>query len=110
MDEQSNSVLDSGMLPESRSEQFLMPTPFAAAGIGLLIAFALPGGMTGGQGFLLGLFIGMVLSVLMPIIAARDRPATVRCPECGAMVDCTRDSVHSRQSSDMGDGKGTSNG
>ena len=88
MTENTSSESASATLPEERSDQFLLPTPFAAAGIGLLLGVALPGGVTGGEGFVLGLFIGIALSIAMPIISARTRPAVTRCPNCGATVDC----------------------
>jgi hypothetical protein len=101
MTEKVSAEPSSATLPKERSYQYLLPTPFAAAGIGLLLAVAFPGGATGGEGFVLGLFIGIALSILMPIATARVRSMVTRCPNCGATVDCTRTSIHSSQASDI---------
>ncbi len=42
--------------------QSQIPFHIATGGIGLLIAYAIPGGLSGGQGFLIGVFVGLVVS------------------------------------------------
>jgi hypothetical protein len=56
--------------------------------VGLIIAFALPGGLTGGQGFLIG-FLGSLAIVLMLAYTSRSarttrqaEPFLVHCPYC----------------------------
>lgn len=44
-----------------------IPTPLATAGIGLFLAAIIPGGLTGGQGFVIGLFAGFAISILVPV-------------------------------------------
>ena len=55
-----------------------LPLPLATGGIGLLAAFSFPGGLTGGQGFLIGLTIGAAFLGLAAALASRavpiDRP------------------------------------
>jgi hypothetical protein len=41
--------------------QFRIPLPIATGGIGLFLAYVIPGGLTGGQGFLIGLVVGFVV-------------------------------------------------
>lgn len=42
----------------------LLPTPLATAALGLLICAAVPGGYSGGQGFVIGMLVGFVISVI----------------------------------------------
>ncbi|MBW8327607.1 MAG: prepilin peptidase [Thiobacillus sp.] len=83
-----DSTLD---LPPSKADSTLLPTPFAAAGIGLITAIAFPGGLSGGQGFLLGLAIGLVLSVVLPVYSSAKEQQSSRCPKCGATLGRYRD-------------------
>lgn len=43
------------------STQSQLPLPVVTGGIGLLLAYALPGGLTGGQGFLIGFGVGLLI-------------------------------------------------
>lgn len=71
----------------SMSESILLPTPFVTAGIGLVIAMVFPGGMTGGEGFLLGLLFGVGLVIVRVFIQIRDGShASVVCPQCSQVV------------------------
>ena len=42
----------------------LLPTPLATAALGLLFCAAVPGGYSGGQGFVIGMLVGFVISVI----------------------------------------------
>jgi len=66
--------------------------PFVAGALGLLIAYVLPGGLTGGQGFLVG-FLGALGAILIAAYAQRVRRAALssaladaRCPSCGTRL------------------------
>ena len=72
---------------------YSVPLPLALAGIGMILAYALPGGVSGGTGFLIGLGSGFgILFVAFLDYVIRSRPAhvTVSCPNCGKLlrVDC----------------------
>lgn len=45
---------------EDISAQSRMPFPFVTGGIGLLLALVSPGGLSGGQGFLIGFTVGIL--------------------------------------------------
>ncbi len=51
-----------------------LPLPLATGGIGLIAAYSLPGGLTGGQGFLIGLVIGAATLGLAALLAGRAAP------------------------------------
>lgn len=55
-----------------------LPLPLATGGIGLLVAYWFPGGLTGGHGFLIGLTIGAgilgVAALLANRVAGIDQP------------------------------------
>ena len=51
-------------LLKSSSKPHLIPLPLAAGGVGLLLALASPGGLSGGEGFLLGFVVGIAIVVL----------------------------------------------
>ncbi len=51
-----------------------LPLPLATGGIGLLAAYSLPGGLTGGQGFLIGLMIGAGVLGVAAVLASRAAP------------------------------------
>ena len=72
--------------PSSQPIEPLMPTPLVTAGIGLILSILFPGGLTGGQGFLVGLVIGLALSVLLPVLKSALNPPLERCPHCGAAL------------------------
>ncbi len=75
-----------------------IPFPLALGGIGLILTITVPGGLTGGQGFFLGLLLGAAISILPAVVAfARDMPAplsrVVGCahwPYCGVAVSLTK--------------------
>ena len=77
-------------LAPSQSTSGLLPTPFAAAGVGLLVSSVLPGGLTGGEGFLLGFVIGLALTVAIPLVSDLRLVNKVRCPNCGTEFHFTR--------------------
>lgn len=85
-----------------RSDENLLPTPFVTAGIGLLLGVTFPGGMSGGKGFIIGLFIGIGLSILVPVFTARTRHTVTHCPKCGATIDPSPETDQSQPLS-MGD-------
>jgi hypothetical protein len=51
-----------------------LPLPLATAGIGLLASFSLPGGLTGGQGFVVGLVVGAGALAVAALLARRAAP------------------------------------
>lgn len=66
-----------------------LPLPFVTGALGLLLAYVLPGGLGGGEGFLVGFAVGVALP-LLGRLATREE-ATVaeqecRCPKCGARM------------------------
>lgn len=66
------ATFESAAKPTDRSQ---MPLPIVTGGFGLLFAFVLPGGLTGGEGFVVGLLIGCALLWIASIeerLAARD--------------------------------------
>lgn len=59
-----------------------MPFPLVAAGIGLSLAYVFPGGLSGGQGFLIGfttgvLIPGIVTLYMMNAKARKDQLAKI---------------------------------
>ena len=42
-----------------------MPFPMVTGGFGLMLAYVFPGGLTGGQGFLIGFVVGILIPGLM---------------------------------------------
>lgn len=75
----------------SSSSQDQIPLPLAFAGIGLLLAITLPGGTSGGGGFLMGLAVGVLASVLRAF-SPIGRPtyvvhrAAILCPHCSKAI------------------------
>lgn len=88
------------------SDRVKLPLPLATAGIGLFLTYVLPGGLTGGQGFLYGLGIGLVIILLRALTAGSvvvksdvvevsqvtniesvSNPST--CPHCGKKIQVT---------------------
>ena len=70
-----------------------VPLPLALGGVGMLVAYALPGGLSGGAGFLIGLGIGFAIllaAFLNEVLWPPPARITVKCPKCGASlgVDC----------------------
>jgi hypothetical protein len=59
-----------------------LPLPVVTGAIGLFLAYVLPGGLSGGEGFLVGLGIGFGI---LTLAAHQAKVAQVphRCPECG---------------------------
>jgi len=51
-----------------------LPLPLATGGIGLIAAYSLPGGLTGGQGFLIGLMIGAGVLGIAALVTSRAAP------------------------------------
>lgn len=88
MHEELRRSLTPTILPDSHPVSHLLPTPFAAGGIGLILSISVPGGFTGGEGFAMGLLAGIALSLFAPAVTARSRRLVTRCPECGAAVSC----------------------
>lgn len=75
-----------GLAP-GKPDSTLLPTPFVAAGIGLIAAMAFSGGLSGGQGFLIGLAIGLILSVVVPLLSSAKEQKFSKCPHCGALLE-----------------------
>lgn len=64
-----------------------LPLPVACGGVGLILAYAVPGGLTGGRGFLVGLAVGLVLTAIRVIVSFRSAESELRaihCPSCDA--------------------------
>jgi hypothetical protein len=61
-----------------------LPFPIVMAGLGLLMAWFFPGWMTGGQGFLLGFFAGILLPGFVTLLS-RSRQAPLN-PELRAAI------------------------
>jgi hypothetical protein len=51
-----------------------LPLPLATGGIGLLVTYSLPGGLSGGHGFLIGLTIGAGILGIAALLASRVAP------------------------------------
>jgi hypothetical protein len=72
-----------------------MPLPIVTGGLGLVFAYALPGGLSGGQGFLIGLAAGLLLVAFGESYSGKKRrmrriePLNVECPHCGKQVEVT---------------------
>jgi hypothetical protein len=68
------------------ADDSLMPRPIAFGALGLLLAWALPGGITGGAGFLIGAVLGLIITRLVIPIAsersARYDIGVATCPYC----------------------------
>lgn len=60
--------------PNRSASQHRLPLPLATGGIGLLIAYSLPGGLTGGHGFLIGLTMGAGILGVAALLANRATP------------------------------------
>jgi len=78
------SQINSGK-PFSDSTQTRLPLPVATGGIGLFIAAASPGGLSGGAGFLVGFIVGLLFPALITVLSYGGRtkssdaaPATER--------------------------------
>lgn len=55
------------------SAQFQIPLPVATGGIGLILAFATSGGLSGGQGFLIGFAVGLTMLGYIALHANRPK-------------------------------------
>ncbi len=55
-----------------------MPFPFVAGGIGLLLAVLFPGGLTGGQGFLIGFIIGVSAPLVIGVVSIAAKARDIR--------------------------------
>lgn len=53
----------------SDSTRTRLPLPVATGGIGLFIAAASPGGLSGGAGFLVGFIIGLLFPALITVLS-----------------------------------------
>jgi hypothetical protein len=60
----------------SDSTRTRLPLPVATGGIGLFIAAASPGGLSGGAGFLIGFLIGLLLPALITVLSYLSRTKT----------------------------------
>lgn len=76
---------------------YQLPLPFVTGGLGLLFAFSIPGGLTGGEGFLVGLAIGVAAPFLRDwaakVNAVRAADELCRCPKCGTTLAVRLSSV-----------------
>ncbi|SRR6266566_7671457 len=73
---------------------YRIPLPLATAGVGLLLAWLSPGGLSGGIGFLIGLIIGVLLVALRATQVARRKSHfsnEVVCPNCLVILRLTMD-------------------
>ena len=80
-----------------------LPLPIAFAGVGLLVSVTLPGGLSGGQGFLVGLAIGVTATVIAVGFSQTRKPAatarlTVVCPHCTREIEVSVSHVKTRES------------
>ncbi len=55
--------------PFSDSTRTRLPLPVATGGIGLFLAAASPGGLSGGAGFLIGFIMGLLLPALITVLS-----------------------------------------
>lgn len=60
--------------PPHSASQHRLPLPLATGGIGLLMAYSLPGGLTGGHGFLIGLAVGAGILGVSALATSRVAP------------------------------------
>ncbi len=58
----------------NRAASQRLPLPLATGGIGLIAAYSLPGGLTGGQGFFIGLMLGAGVIGIAVLLASRAAP------------------------------------
>jgi len=58
---------------EALSAQNRIPFPIVMAGIGLISAWSFPGGLTGGQGFLLGFTLGILAPGIVTLYLTTQR-------------------------------------
>src|SRR2546430_6275427 len=71
---------------------YRIPLPLATAGIGLLLAWVSPGGLSGGTGFLIGLIIGVLLNAVRASQVGRRKSHfshEVECPNCLVILRLT---------------------
>jgi hypothetical protein len=78
-------VTKSSSNSENRSR---IPLPFVTGGIGLLLAYVINGGLSGGQGFLIGFILGIATLVVRAFyLESSNIKAThsvlVQCSNCG---------------------------
>lgn len=66
-----------------------MPLPVVTGGIGLLLSFVIPGGFTGGQGFVIGAVVGFAILAITAFSETKPtRTRTVgRCPNCDSKLE-----------------------
>src|SRR2546429_650503 len=67
-----------------------IPVPIAFGGIGLLLSWAVPGGLSGGGGFVLGFVLGCVLLLIRAAVQPRGERNSLSsecyCPRCEALL------------------------
>jgi hypothetical protein len=56
--------MDNDSMQRTAGKAHFIPLPFATGAIGLLLGVAMPGGISGGQGFLIGFLIGVVIMIV----------------------------------------------
>lgn len=66
-----------------------MPLPVVTGGLGLLLSFVIPGGFTGGQGFVIGALIGFAILAITAFSDTRSTQTTTvsRCPNCDSKLE-----------------------
>ncbi|MEA2886180.1 MAG: hypothetical protein QOD11_540 [Bradyrhizobium sp.] len=58
-------------MQRSNRKAHFIPLPFATGAVGLLLGVAIPRGLSGGEGFLIGFFVGVVI-MLVEVLAKFD--------------------------------------
>ena len=70
MPEQTRRQNESSLVGTTRPR---LPLPVATGGIGLFVAAVSPGGLSGGAGFLIGFFVGLLFPALIVVISSKDK-------------------------------------
>jgi hypothetical protein len=73
-----------------------LPLPIATGGIGLLLSLLVPGGLSGGQGFVAGFLVGTLVLAFSRAAVVRGGPAaqaTARCPHCERPIELRRPGI-----------------
>jgi len=80
--------------PFSDSTRTRLPLPVATGGIGLFIAAASPGGLSGGAGFLIGFIIGLLLPAFITVLShlSQTKSPTVAPASEGLLVSASETS------------------